>query len=194
MQPGTKTLVSVSSVLMLLVSGTAMTTRTADPPAQRGVRACTTVMPPAFGVGMPNATTSWTRVDVGLSMTVQWDARFHAHELLWRHDGDDTVRFTFTVDAGGQNPGIPSFRELLPRETEALPLGWGAARAATDLRAERDGGGRAVGAALPVLVLVAAALGAALNGAGAVAAVAAGAALFLATRRSRGGGGSASGG
>ena len=70
---------------------------------------------------------------------------------------------------------------------EASGIGWGAAAAVANANAAeqaRLSGGRAgSGAALPAILLVAAALGAAANGASSVAALLAGAALWLALRR-----------
>lgn len=89
-----------------------------------------------------------------------------------------------------------TYTRALERRQEAVPadwetvgigetggMGWGAARAVADVRAQPERSPRPLGAALPVLVLVAAAMGAAVNGA-ALAALALGAAgLWLAWRR-----------
>lgn len=65
---------------------------------------------------------------------------------------------------------------------ETIGEGWGGARAAHELQ-RAEGSARPLAAALPAIVLVAAALGAAVNGAGGLAAVLAGAAMWFAWRR-----------
>ncbi|GAB1344967.1 hypothetical protein MASR1M101_40940 [Gemmatimonas sp.] len=82
-------------------------------------------------------------------------------------------------------------QEVIPGDWERAGIGetggtgWGAARAAADVRVYGERPSRPVSAALPVLVLVAAAMGAAVNGA-ALAALALGAAgLWFALRRPR---------
>lgn len=66
---------------------------------------------------------------------------------------------------------------------ETSGTGWGGARAAQDTAHAAAATSRPVGAALPAIVLVGAALGAAMNGAAGVAALLAGAALWLSLRR-----------
>lgn len=98
--------------------------------------------------------------------------------------GPDAVVLSMGTPVGA-TPGVftRSGEWITVGTGETTGSGWGGASAVHDARGGSHEADRPLAAALPAIVLVAAALGAAVSGAGRVAAVLAGAALWMALRR-----------